>query len=63
MAILHFCRRGDIDGESAEQVFEGGGEVGLLVAVLDDDGSVDGEAPLGGFAFGDGARAGQGARL
>lgn len=42
----------------AEQVFEGEAELGFFVAVLDDDGSVDAEAPLGGFAFLDGAGAG-----
>ena len=41
--------------ELAEEVFEGGGEVGFFVAVFDDDWGVEGKAPLCALAAADGA--------
>ena len=47
----------------AEQIFERGAQVGLLVAVLHDDGGVEAEAPFLAFALRDGARAGDDDRV
>ena len=38
---------------SAQQVFEGCSEIGFLVAVFDDDGRVEAEAPFAALSSGD----------